>query len=245
MQSPKKQNGQFRIKWVNNGQIDTFDGQMSKVIRCTFDGQLYNRYSNTTFRRSYMKHEITSLNTKKTLAESLKKIMMHKSFSKITISEIISDSGLNRKTFYYHFEDIYALLKWILDSEAVEVVKHFNLIVDYEEAIQFIMDYIDKNDYMISCAYDSIGRDEMKRFFVTDFNELVMSIIESAEQETGKFLDSDYKEFLCSFYTEALAGMLIDWVNNRDERNQKKTTEYLVQTIKHSLLGILEMHMHN
>lgn len=63
------------------------------------------------------------------------------------------------------------------------------------------MDYIDKNDYMISCAYDSIGRDEMKRFFVTDFNELVMPIIESAEQETGKFLNSDYKEFLCSFYT--------------------------------------------
>lgn len=105
------------------------------------------------------------------------------------------------------------------------------------------MDYIDKNDYMISCAYDSIGRDEMKRFFVTDFNELVMPIIESAEQETGKFLNSDYKEFLCSFYTEALAGMMIDWINNRDERNQKKTTEYLVQTIKHSLLGILEMHM--
>ena len=77
-----------------------------------------------------MKHEITSLNTKKTLAESLKKIMKHKSFSKITVSEIISDCGLNRKTFYYHFEDIYALLKWILESEAIEVVKHFNLIVD-------------------------------------------------------------------------------------------------------------------
>lgn len=187
-----------------------------------------------------MKHEITSLNTKKTIAESLKKIMKHKSFSKITVSEIISDCGLNRKTFYYHFEDIYALLKWILESEAIEVVKHFNLIVDYEEAIQFIMNYIDKNDYMISCAYDSIGRDEMKRFFVTDFNELVISIIESAEQDTGKFLDADYKVFLCSFYTEALAGMLIDWIKNRNERNQTQITEYLVQTIKHSLLGILE-----
>lgn len=91
-----------------------------------------------------MKHEITSLNTKKTLAESLKKLMKHKSFSKITVSEIISDCGFNRKTFYYHFEDIYALLKWVLESEAVEVVKQFNLIVDYEEAIQFIMDYIKK-----------------------------------------------------------------------------------------------------
>lgn len=186
-----------------------------------------------------MKHEITSLNTKKTLAESLKKLMKHKSFSKITVSEIISDCGFNRKTFYYHFEDIYTLLKWVLESEAVEVVKQFNLIVDYEEAIQFIMDYIKKNDYMINCAVDSIGRDELKRFFVTDFNDLVTSIIDSAEQETGKFLDAEYKSFLCSFYTEALAGILIDWIRNHEERNRAQITEYLVQTMKYSLLGIL------
>lgn len=42
-----------------------------------------------------MKHEITSLNTKKTLAESLKKLMKHKSFSKITVSEIKTDCGFN------------------------------------------------------------------------------------------------------------------------------------------------------
>lgn len=34
--------------------------------------------------------------------------------------------------------------------------------------------------------------------------------------------------------------MLIDWIKNRNERNQTQITEYLVQTIKHSLLGILE-----
>ncbi|MGN1367950.1 MAG: TetR family transcriptional regulator, partial [Aristaeellaceae bacterium] len=50
-----------------------------------------------------MKHEITSLNTKRTLAESLKRLMQKKPLSKITVSEIIADCGVNRKTFYYHF----------------------------------------------------------------------------------------------------------------------------------------------
>ena len=54
----------------------------------------------------HLKHEITALNTKKTLANSLKKFMGIKPLSKITITEIISDCGLNRKTFYYHFEDM-------------------------------------------------------------------------------------------------------------------------------------------
>ena len=53
-----------------------------------------------------MRHEVTTYNTRKSLAESLKKAMRTKAFSKITVSEIIGDCGVNRKTFYYHFEDI-------------------------------------------------------------------------------------------------------------------------------------------
>ncbi len=82
-----------------------------------------------------MKHEVTTLNTKKMLAASLKKYMEKKPLSKITVSEIIADCGVNRKTFYYHFQDIYGLMKWMLEEEAIEVVKQFDLLVDYREAI--------------------------------------------------------------------------------------------------------------
>lgn len=186
-----------------------------------------------------MKHEITSLNTKRALSESLKNIMRKKSFSKITVSEIIADCGVNRKTFYYHFEDIYDLLKWTFENEAVEVVKHFDLISDYEEAIVFAMDYIEENDYIINCAYDAIGRDEMKRFFYNDFYELVGTIIESAEKIEGKTFRSSYREFLCHFYTEALAGILVDWIKNREVRNRTMLIEYLSVTVRASLVGLL------
>ena len=187
-----------------------------------------------------MKYEITSLNTKKTLAESLKRIMKNKTFSKITVSEIIADCGVNRKTFYYHFEDIYDLLKWIFENEAVEVVKHFNLAVDYEEAILFVMDYVEKNDYLISCAYDSIGRDEMKRFFYADFIELVSALINTVEKEYKQKLTTEYKKFLCDFYTEALAGMLIGWFKNREHQNRSQMIEYISITLKGSLHGIMQ-----
>lgn len=170
----------------------------------------------------------------------MKKLMKNKTFSKITVSEIITDCGLNRKTFYYHFDDIYALLKWMFENEAVEVVKKFNLIIDYEEALTFIMNYIEENDYIINCAYDSIGQEEMKRFFFADFIELTSSIIDSAEKETGKLLDENYKSFLCNFYTEALAGILIDWIKNRKSRDKEMLIEFIEKTIKNSLFGILE-----
>ena len=90
--------------------------------------------------------------------------MEKKPLSKITVSEIITDCGVNRKTFYYHFQDIYALLKWMLDEEAIEVVKQFDMLVDYREAILFVLDYVKKNKHLLCCAYDGMGRDEMKRF---------------------------------------------------------------------------------
>lgn len=186
-----------------------------------------------------MKHEVTSLNTKKLLAESLKKAMQKKTFSKITVSEIIADCGLNRKTFYYHFEDIYALLKWMLEEEAIEVVKNFDLLVDYEEAITFVMDYVENNKHIINCVYDSIGRDEMKRFFYSDFIELVSSVIDKSEDMVGLYLNPEYKIFISNFYTEALSGMLIDWIKERETRDRNKVVSYISNTFKASLTGIL------
>lgn len=186
-----------------------------------------------------MKHTITSLNTKRTIAESLKKAMKTKPFSKITVSEIIKDCGINRKTFYYHFEDLYSLLKWMLEEEAIEVVKNYDLLVDSEEAICFVMDYVEQNEHILNCAYDSIGRDEMKRFFYADFIDLVSSVISRAEQESGITLNQDFRKFLCEFYTEALAGILIDWIKNRNARNRKETVNYISFILKSSITAIL------
>lgn len=178
-----------------------------------------------------MKHEITTYNTKRTLADSLKKLMKQKSFSKITVSEIIADCGVNRKTFYYHFEDIYALLKWMFEEEAIEVVKHFDLLIDYEEAIRFVMQYVDENNYIISCAYDSIGRDEMKHFFYADFIGIVTSVIDAAEARFETQVDADFKVYVAKFYTEALSGMLIDWAKEKDVHDREKVVGYLTAII--------------
>ena len=59
-----------------------------------------------------MTHAEASMKTKQAMADSLKRYMEVKSLSKITISAICEDCGINRKTFYYHFKDIYDLVEW-------------------------------------------------------------------------------------------------------------------------------------
>lgn len=187
-----------------------------------------------------MKHEITSMNTKRTLSSSLKKLMEHKKLSKITVSEIVADCGLNRKTFYYHFEDIYALLKWTFEQETVEILKGFDLLSNPKEAITFVTDYVDKNSHIINCAYDSMGRAEMKRFFLSDFYGIILSIIEVAEKEHSTKLPEDFKMYLTKFYSEALSGILIDYFQNKkDEKIRNELIEYTLFVLKKSLPEII------
>lgn len=184
-----------------------------------------------------MKYEIVSLNTKKMLSNALKDAMKSKPLSKITVSEIVGACGVNRKTFYYHFQDIYDLLKWTLEQEAIEVVRSFDLLVDAEDAISFVIDYVEANQHILNCAYDSMGRDEMRRFFYADCIEIISGVIDRAEAHDNLHVDPQFKRFLAEFYTEAMAGMLINMFKancaySRSEVHRKHsnpTSDYFYQ----------------
>ena len=117
-----------------------------------------------------MRNEEISLNTKRKLAEKLKELMRKKAFDKITVTELIEGCKINRKTFYYHFEDIYDLLKWTFEEEAIAVVRNYDLMCNPEEIINFVLDYCEENRFLLINACDSLGRDSFGRFF---YNTLI------------------------------------------------------------------------
>lgn len=187
-----------------------------------------------------MKHEEISLQTKRALAASLRRIMTRKSFSKITVSEIIADCGVNRKTFYYHFEDIYALLHWMLEQESVEILKHFDLLTDYRDAVSFIMDYIESNKHIINCAIDAIGRDFLSRFFYADFMGIANSVIRGMEEKYHHPLSDAYRSFLAEFYCEAISGMIVSWIRNRKGEDRAFAQESIITILRDSLRGVMQ-----
>ena len=187
-----------------------------------------------------MTHEEASLKTKETLAAALKRCMEKKPLGKITVSDLIREANVNRKTFYYHFEDISDLFQWLLHAEAVDVVKNYDLRTDYEQAILFVMDYIEKNSHILNCAYDSLGRENMKRFLKKDFLEAIGGVIDQVEATLGLSVSSDYKAFLTNFFTESFAALIIDWFKERDTRSRETTVHYLVTTVQTALPELLK-----
>lgn len=187
-----------------------------------------------------MKHEITSLNTKKMFAASLKKLLGSKSLSKVTVSEIVTDCKVNRKTFYYHFENIYVLLSWMLKQEAIEVIKHMDLVTNYDEAIYFVMDYIDENEVILKNIYHSMGKDELSQFFHHDLIEVSASIIEKAAQKNGINAPQDFKDLLSRFYTGAIASLILEWIDNGSISDREKSMKYTSLIFNNSITNILK-----
>ncbi len=180
-----------------------------------------------------MTHEETALRTKKAICDALKDLLQEKPFFKITVSELIRKCNINRKTFYYHFEDIYGLLRWMLEQETFEVVKNFDLLVDYQDAFIYVIDYVKENSYVLNCIYDSVGRDELKRFLYKDFNGIMKKLLQDIAAQMKVKIPASFMEFLSDFYTEAVAGMMINIFQNTNLYTRDQLIEYF-GTIVHS-----------
>ncbi len=187
-----------------------------------------------------MKQKEISLATKKALAAALKRLMVNKPISKITVRELVAECGINRNSFYYHFEDIYALFKWMVESEAVEIVKQYDLMMDYHEVVSFVLDYVENNQYLLTNAYNAIGQAGLKRFLYLDFISCLGNLIDQGARMQGVELDADYREFLCAFYAEAIAGTLLDYITHPQARSREKVIAYVERLLRSTLPAAIQ-----
>ena len=151
----------------------------------------------------------------------------------------VNDCGVNRKTFYYHFEDIYALLRWIFEEEALNIVKQLYLINDYDGAMDFIVEYIDKNRAFMRNAYDAFGSVELGNFFRKSTLELTRQLIKTAEESMKRRLTPETEDYLCEFLTEAATGVLLSNIAGTLDFGKGRFTKPIRNIMRASIVGVL------
>ncbi len=65
---------------------------------------------------------MSSVDTMAVMGEAFVELAAQSPLEKISVSDIVSASGKNRKTFYYHFEDKSHLIRWIFRSDLAEIL---------------------------------------------------------------------------------------------------------------------------
>ncbi len=185
-----------------------------------------------------MAHSGTSDRTKKTLAESLKKIMKQKPLNKISIRELVEDCALNRQTFYYHFKDIYDLVEWMFEQEAIRLLKENMTFLTWEDSCLYLLKYIEQNWEVCTSTLHSLGRSHLETFFYKDLYSILRSVIE--EGASDLILQEKYKDFLAHFYTLSFASLLISWLKGEIKLGAEELIEMVSITISNNIRSALE-----
>ena len=147
--------------------------------------------------------------TKQKLAETLKSLMIQKSLDKITVKELVDACGVNRQTFYYHFEDIYDLMGWIYRTEAVDPISDISYAT-WHEGYRSIFDYIDQNREFCASTYRSLDKAHLDRLMDNVMREVVTKVFESSGNISA--LSEEEKTTIVQLYAHSLSGAILEWV---------------------------------
>lgn len=187
-----------------------------------------------------MKHNINSKNTKQLLAETLLLLLEKKSLSKITVSELVNLCKINRKTFYYHFSDVYDLFEWYLNEELQRVMDTVNPLKDINATITYSTEYMNRNPYLRNSINNPIGRDKITHFLNKQIYPRVWDIMNELEQQYQKNIDADFKEFLTKSLTRITVLSIIDAIENPNALDIEQIKLYLSDVFQASLDGFFQ-----
>lgn len=172
-----------------------------------------------------------SLITKKAIAEGIKEITKKKSFDKITVSDITEECGLNRQTFYYHFQDKYDLVNWIYYNDIISIAAD-NLT--YENCVDKVVQMLTKmksEDYFYINTLKASLKNEFEEYLNKLVTELFCDIIVRIAKDTT--MEEDEIRFIADFYSFGMTGTIVNWALH----GMKESPEYIAGLIQTLALG--------
>ena len=149
--------------------------------------------------------------TKQALIASFKKLLETEPFDKITISDITNDCGLSRQTFYYHFRDIFDMIRWIYNSESLNEIGGRGGYGTWQDKIRELFDYTLNNKSLILGTFNSKGRNDLVGYYMDVSIRKISDIVEM--KSDGDIAEKD-KKFIASVYAYAFVGIMVDWISD-------------------------------
>lgn len=166
-----------------------------------------------------------SLITKKAIATSVKELMRKKDLQKISVADIVEHCGINRQTFYYHFQDKYDLVNWIYYNEVVAAVTRNRTYEDWRGVVRDILNNMKKEQPFYTNALNVTGQNAFQDYFFDVTKSLLLAVIDEIEENRN--IDRQDKEFIAEFYAYGLVGLAVQWARS----GMKQTPDEMVQRL--------------
>ena len=177
--------------------------------------------------------------TKRAISASLKNLLKEKSLNKITVQEIADDCGINRQTFYYHFQDIYDLVEWTCIEDTEKVLKENRTYETWQEGFLAVFDLAKKDKIFIDNIYRSVSLEMLEQYLYRLVYPLLKNVVD--EKSKGYSVRDENKKYIADFYKYAFVGVLLEWVR----QDMKESPRDIVERVSKIVGGTIETAFEN
>ena len=150
--------------------------------------------------------------TKMAIKATFIRLLNEKPLSQITVKDIVEECGVNRNSFYYHFQDIPALVEEIVTEEADRIIAEYPSIDSVETCLNVALEFARKNRRAILHIHNSVNRAiyeqylwKVCRHVVTAYGNVIF--------KDKPIVDGD-KEVLLRFYECECFGVVMEWMDS-------------------------------
>lgn len=176
--------------------------------------------------------------TKNLIKQEFIKLLNKKSLHNITVTEIAKQCKIERKTFYYHYENLPKLVKEIFDEELEDVIKEFNETLSWEESFISAAKFILENKKVVKHMYESDYKVELEKYIFSISGEIMRKYVRRVAKDT-KAQEIDIK-LIAYFYQCALSSSLVEWVATDMKTDPKLVTRRLGKLMDGNILESLK-----
>lgn len=150
--------------------------------------------------------------TKNAVRRAFIQLLNERPLDKISVKDIAEKSAVNRNTFYYYYADIFALVEDILELEVQDFQTRLHRYESWQEAFRDATSFALENKRAVYHLYSS-GNQELLRHY---YHKVTLAAMTAYMRDIAEGLDVDDSDIrvLAEFYSAALAGLTIFWLES-------------------------------
>jgi len=150
--------------------------------------------------------------TKEAIKKSLIKLLNERSINKITVKDIVEDCGINRNSFYYHYNDIPSLIEEMVCSEADKIIAVHSRIESIEECLEVAVSFALENKKAVLHIHNSPNREIYESYLWRVCEHVVRAYFNTVFADRP--IDEADKEILIRYHKCEGFGQIIDWLSS-------------------------------
>lgn len=156
--------------------------------------------------------------TKSAIVAAFGALLEERPLSKITVKEIVERCGVNRNTFYYHFDGIPSLLEESIEDMVSQVIETHSCFGSPMECLTPMIQYTTEHKTAVLHIYRSSQREAFQRglnriaqYSVEKYVEKITFDLSLSPTQIGE------RNLLIQYFKCVFVGTIEDWLDRRME----------------------------